>query len=155
VREALPAPGTAARLRRRVTAADIEAFGGAIASSGPMHAGGEWVAQHTPYGEARVAHGFFTAALVSAAIVRFYAEHGLVGALYRTESRFVAPLCAGDEVEVSLTFEGQVPDRPRRIRFATEVRRIDGRVLMTGEVQEHLFSIQGRRLDQQEKEGRA
>jgi acyl dehydratase len=135
-----------------VSAADIEAFGAAIASHGPMHTGGEWVAAHTPYGEARVAHGFFTAALVSAAIVQFYAEHELVGALYRTESRFVAPLCAGDEVEVTLTFAGQVPDRPRRLRFTTQVARTDGHVLMTGEVQEHLFSIRGRRLDQREKE---
>ena len=153
MRDSLPPPGAATRLLRTVTAADIEAFGAAIASDGPMHAGGSWVAENTPYGEARVAHGFFTAALVSAAIVSFYAEHGLVGALCRTESRFLAPLCAGDDVEVALTFHGQVPDRPRRVRFTTEVTRSDGRILMTGEVQEHLFSIRGRRLDQWEKEG--
>lgn len=117
---------------------DIDRFADAIESHHPIHMSPAWVAGQTHFGGGRLVHGVMTAALVSRALVRFLDRHDLKGAICYTQSKFIAPVRAGDTVTIKLTYLGTVPGKPR-LRFSTEARNSADKVVMTGEVHEHIF----------------
>ena len=131
-------PGDGETYSRTITSADVQRFADSIESHHPIHESDEF---ETPLGPGRLVHGLMIAALVSRAITAFAVRHNLKGVMSATQSKFVAPVRAGDTVTVKLTYLGLVPGKPR-LRCATEVRNQDGKVVMVGEVQEHIFEEQ-------------
>jgi acyl dehydratase len=130
--------GDSESITRTLTADHIDRFADAIDSHHPIHMNADWVKSETDFGTARVVHGLMTAALVSRTIVNFLDRHKLKGAICFTESKFIAPVHAGDTITITLTYRGQVPDKPR-LSFSTEARNQDGNVMMAGSIQEHIF----------------
>jgi 3-hydroxybutyryl-CoA dehydratase len=118
--------------------ADIDRFADAIGSHHPIHMSKQWVAGQTHFTAGRLVHGVMSAALVSRAIVAFLDRHDLKGAICYTQSKFIAPVYAGDTVTIYLTYLGVVPGKPR-LRFSTETRNGAGDVVMKGEIHEHIF----------------
>ena len=118
-----------------LTNQDIEGFADVIGSHHPIHLSDDF---STPLGPGRLVHGLMLAALVSRAITAFAVRHELKGVMSATQSKFVAPVRAGDTVTLKLTYIGLVPGKPR-LRCATEIRNQDGKVVMVGEVEEHIF----------------
>ena len=131
-------PGDCETYSRTITNADIQRFADVIESHHPIH---ESDAFDTPLGPGRLVHGLMIAALVSRAITAFAVRHDLKGVMSETQSKFVAPVRAGDTLTVKLTYLGLVPGKPR-LRCGTEVRNQDGQVVMVGEVREHIFEEQ-------------
>ena len=120
---------------RTISEADIQRFADVIESHHPIHESDEF---DTPLGPGRLVHGLMLAALISRAITAFAVRHDLKGVMSATQSKFVAPVRAGDTVTVKLTYLGLVPGKPR-LRCGTEVTNQHGKVVMVGEVREHIF----------------
>jgi 3-hydroxybutyryl-CoA dehydratase len=114
-------------LMRTVMATDIALFAQVSGDDNPIHLSDAY-AQTTKFGQ-RIAHGMFTASLVSALMgTRFPGP----GAVYLSQSlNFLAPVKIGDVVVVSVSVLDLVPAR-RRVRLNCEAR-VDNRVVLDGE----------------------
>jgi acyl dehydratase len=130
--------GDSESITRTLTSDHIDRFADSIDSHHPIHMSADWVTTETDFGKGRVVHGLMTAALVSRTIVNFLENRSLKGAICYTESKFISPVKAGDTITIKLTYQGQVPDKPR-LKFATEARNQDGKVVMAGNIHEHIF----------------
>lgn len=130
--------GDSESITRTLTSAHIDRFADSIDSHHPIHMSTDWVMSETDFGTGRVVHGLMTAALVSRTIVNFLENRSLKGAICYTESKFISPVRAGDTVTIKLTYQGQVPNKPR-LKFTTEARNQDGKVVMAGAIHEHIF----------------
>jgi len=110
--------------RKHVSADDIAAFAEISGDRNPIHLSEEFAAQ-TPFG-GRIAHGIFTAGLISAAIATRLPGQGTI---YLGQSlRFVAPVRIGDEVATTVEII-ELIERGRRAKLRCECRVGDTLVL--------------------------
>lgn len=86
--------GMSEAYEKQISSADVEAFAALSGDCNPIHLSDEYAAQ-TPFG-GRIAHGIFTASLISAVIgMRLPGP----GAIYMLQSlRFLAPVRIGERV---------------------------------------------------------
>ena len=108
--------GDRATMTRTFTEADVFAFAGISRDVNPVHVDPHF-AKNTIFKQ-RVAHGMFTASMISAVIAN---ELPGVGTIYLAQTlKFTAPVFLGDEVTVAVE--------------VTEVDREKGRVVLTAEL---------------------
>ena len=112
---------------RTVTSADVIAFAEVSGDRNPIHLSDEFAAK-TPF-RTRIAHGIYTASLISAVIgTRLPGP----GAIYMTQSlKFLAPVRIGDTVDASVEVV-DLSEKGRRATLAC-VCRVDDTVVMEGE----------------------
>ena len=119
--------GQSAMFGRTVTEADIAAFAGVSGDTNPIHLH-DGFARTTRFGQ-RIAHGLYTASLISAVLgTRLPGP----GAVYRSQTlNFHAPVAIGDVVTVTVEVVELVPEG-RKVRLACEAS-VDGRTVLDGE----------------------
>ncbi|WP_372424049.1 MaoC family dehydratase [Salinarimonas chemoclinalis] len=119
--------GAHATLMRTVMEADLARFAEISGDTNPIHLC-ERYAQATRFGQ-RIAHGMFTASLISAILgTRLPGP----GAVYLSQSlQFLAPVRIGDVVCATVEIVELVPER-RRARLFCEAR-VDNRPVLEGE----------------------
>ena len=119
--------GMTERLKKTIASSDVVGFAQLTGDRNPIHLS-EHFAARTPFGR-RIAHGLYTASLISAVLgTRLPGP----GAVYRSQTiNFHAPVKIGDVVTVSVEVVELVP-RGRRVRLACEAR-VDGRLVLDGE----------------------
>lgn len=119
--------GQSARLVRRVTAADVEAFAAVTGDDNPIHLD-EAYAKATPFG-GRIAHGMLSASYISAVLgTRLPGP----GAIYVSQTlNFRRPVRVGDEVAADATVTA-IDAESRRVTLAT-VCRVGAKKVLEGE----------------------
>ncbi len=122
--------GMSESLTKVVSSADVVGFAEITGDRNPIHLS-EHFAAKTPFGT-RIAHGLYTAGLISALLgTRLPGP----GAVYISQSlNFRAPVRIGDTVDVSVTVEELIPEK-RRARLACacavgEMTVLDGEALV-------------------------
>lgn len=110
--------------RKHVSAADVAAFAEISGDRNPIHLDEDFAAK-TPFGGC-IAHGIFTAGLISATIATRLPGQGTI---YIGQSlRFVAPVRIGDEVVTTIEII-ELIERGRRAKLRCECRVGDTLVL--------------------------
>jgi len=119
--------GMVERLSKTVAASDVVGFAEVTGDRNPIHLS-EHFAAKTPFGT-RIAHGLYTASLISAVLgTRLPGP----GAVYISQTlNFRAPVRIGDTVVVSVEVVELVADR-RRARLACTCK-VGGEVVLDGE----------------------
>lgn len=119
--------GLAERLSKTVSASDVVGFAEITGDRNPIHLS-EHFAARTPFG-ARIAHGLYTASLISAVLgTRLPGP----GAVYISQTlNFRAPVRIGDTVDVDVVVAELAPER-RRARLACTCS-VAGEVVLDGE----------------------
>ena len=120
--------GDKATLTRTFSEADVFAFAGVSHDVNPVHVDPHF-AKSTIFKQ-RVAHGMFTASMISALLAN---ELPGVGTIYLSQSlKFTAPVFLGDTVtaEVEVT---QVDREKGRVVFGATLKNQRGEVVLTGE----------------------
>jgi 3-hydroxybutyryl-CoA dehydratase len=114
-------------LMKTVMDSDVVGFARLSGDDNPIHLCDVYAAQ-TRFGQ-RIAHGLYTASLISAVLgTRLPGP----GAVYRSQSvRFRAPVLIGDVVTVTVEVVELVP-AGRKVRLFCEAT-VDGRVVLDGE----------------------
>ena len=122
-------------LMKTVMETDVVGFSRLSGDDNPIHLCDVYAA-HSRFGE-RIAHGLYTASLISAVLgTRLPGP----GAVYRSQTlNFHAPVKIGDVVTVSVDVVELVPEG-RKVRLACEAR-VDGRLVLDGEA---VVSVPGR-----------
>src|SRR5918996_985031 len=122
--------GMAETLEKTVSASDVVGFAQLTGDRNPIHLS-EHFAARTPFGK-RIAHGLYTASLISAVLgTRLPGP----GAVYISQTlNFRAPVKIGDTVEVTVTVTELIPER-RCARLSCTCRVgdevvLDGRALV-------------------------
>ncbi len=92
-------PGMTATFSKTITEADIVMFAGVSGDNNAIHINEEFAAS-TPFG-GRIAHGFLTASVISAAIAGRLPGPGSI--YLEQKMRFVAPVRPGDTVHACVT----------------------------------------------------
>src|SRR5579884_2382897 len=121
------APGMTETLRKTVHAADVVGFAEVTGDRNPIHLS-EHFAAKTPFGT-RIAHGLYTASLISAVLgTRLPGP----GAVYVSQTlNFRAPVRIGDTVEVTVTVAELVSDKCRARLTCTCT--VAGEIVLDGE----------------------
>jgi 3-hydroxybutyryl-CoA dehydratase len=121
------AVGMTERLSRTVASSDVVGFAEVTGDRNPIHLS-EHFAAKTPFGT-RIAHGLYTASLISAVLgTRLPGP----GAVYVSQTlNFRAPVKIGDTVEVSVAVAELLPEK-FRARLAC-VCSVEGEVVLDGE----------------------
>jgi len=121
------AVGMTERLSKTVDASDVVGFAAVTGDRNPIHLS-EHFAAKTPFGT-RIAHGLYTASLISAVLgTRLPGP----GAVYVSQTlNFRAPVKIGDTVEVTVAVAELVADK-RRARLACTCR-VGEEVVLDGE----------------------
>jgi len=114
-------------LMKTVMETDVVGFARISGDDNPIHLCDVYAAQ-SRFGE-RIAHGLYTASLISAVLgTRLPGP----GAVYRSQTlNFHAPVKIGDVVDVAVEVVELVP-KGRKVRLACEAR-VDGRLVLDGE----------------------
>lgn len=114
-------------LLKTVTSVDVARFAELSGDHNPIHLS-EHFARKTRFGS-RIAHGIYTASLISAIIgTRLPGP----GAVYLSQSlSFKAPVMIGDVIEASVEVVEMI-DKGRRVRLHCECR-VDGKLVLDGE----------------------
>jgi 3-hydroxybutyryl-CoA dehydratase len=114
-------------LMKTVMETDVVGFARISGDDNPIHLCDVYAAQ-SRFGE-RIAHGLYTASLISAVLgTRLPGP----GAVYRSQTlNFHAPVKIGDVVDVTVEVVELVP-KGRKVRLACEAR-VDGRLVLDGE----------------------
>ena len=114
-------------LSKTISSADVVGFAQLTGDRNPIHLSEHFAAQ-TSFGR-RVAHGLYTASLISAVLgTRLPGP----GAIYISQTlNFRAPVRIGDTVDVTVTVVGLNPDRQRAT--LTCVCRVGDEVVLEGE----------------------
>jgi 3-hydroxybutyryl-CoA dehydratase len=101
--------GMTERLSKMVASSDVVGFAEVTGDRNPIHLS-EHFAAKTPF-KTRIAHGLYTASLISAVLgTRLPGP----GAVYISQTlNFRAPVKSGDTVEVSVTVAELIPERQR------------------------------------------
>jgi 3-hydroxybutyryl-CoA dehydratase len=101
--------GMSERLSKTIASSDVVGFAEVTGDRNPIHLS-EHFAARTPFGT-RIAHGLYTASLISAVLgTRLPGP----GAVYISQTlNFRAPVRIGDTVEVEVTVAELIPDRRR------------------------------------------
>lgn len=117
-------------LSKTISSSDVVGFAEVTGDRNPIHLS-EHFAAHTQFGT-RIAHGLYTASLISAVLgTRLPGP----GAVYISQTlNFRAPVRIGDTVEVTITVTDLIPER-RRARLSCTCRVgdaivLDGRALV-------------------------
>ncbi|AXK80101.1 acyl dehydratase [Pseudolabrys taiwanensis] len=119
--------GMTETLRKTIESSDVVGFAEVTGDRNPIHLSEHFAAQ-TPFGT-RIAHGLYTASLISAVLgTRLPGP----GAVYISQTlNFQAPVKIGDTVEVKVTVAELMPER-RRARLECTCS-VDGEVVLHGE----------------------
>ncbi len=119
--------GMSDRLEKTVSSADVVGFAEITGDHNPIHLS-EHFAARTPFGT-RIAHGLYTAGLISAVLgTRLPGP----GAVYMSQTlNFRAPVRIGDTVVVEVSVAELFPEK-RRARLACTCS-VDGEVVLDGE----------------------
>lgn len=119
--------GLSASINRTISAADVEQFAALSGDTNPVHLDDDYAAS-TNFG-ARIVHGMFSAALISAVAGTKLPGPG---AVYLDQSlKFRRPIYLGDEVEATLTVSA-IDTRRNRVTMKTLVS-CNGKPAVTGE----------------------
>ena len=124
--------GMTERLKKTIAASDVVGFAQLTGDRNPIHLS-EHFAARTPFGR-RIAHGFYTASLISAVLgTRLPGP----GALYIAQAlNFRAPVKIGDTVTVIVTVAELMQEKSRaRLTCVCKVGRqvvLDGEALVKG-----------------------
>jgi len=124
--------------RKQVKSSDVVGFAEISGDRNPIHLS-EHFAAKTPFG-GRIAHGLYTASLISAVIgTRLPGP----GAIYISQTlRFLAPVRIGDTVEASVEIVELVEQR-RRAKLKCECK-VDAILVLEGEAEVKIPSREGR-----------
>jgi 3-hydroxybutyryl-CoA dehydratase len=119
--------GMTERLSKTVSSSDVVGFAEVTGDRNPIHLS-EHFAAKTPFGT-RIAHGLYTASLISAVLgTRLPGP----GAVYISQTlNFRAPVKIGDTVEVTVAVAELVPTRFRARLTCT--CSVDGEIVLDGE----------------------
>ncbi|MBN9049833.1 MAG: MaoC family dehydratase [Rhizobiales bacterium] len=119
--------GMTERLSKTVDASDVVGFAAISGDRNPIHLS-EHFAAKTPFGT-RIAHGLYTASLISAVLgTRLPGP----GAVYMSQTlNFRAPVKIGDTVDVIVEVIDLVPEK-HRARLSC-ICKVDGEVVLDGE----------------------
>lgn len=120
--------GMSASFAKTVTEADIVLFAGVSGDNNAVHTNEEF-AKTTPFG-GRIAHGFLTASVISAAVANRLPGPGTV--YLGQQLRFCAPVRPGDTVHALVTVKSVDLLRARAV--LDTVCRVGNRVVIEGEV---------------------
>jgi 3-hydroxybutyryl-CoA dehydratase len=119
--------GLTETLRKTIDSADVVGFAEVTGDRNPIHLS-EHFAAKTPFGT-RIAHGLYTASLISAVLGTLLPGPG---AVYISQTlNFRAPVKIGDTVEVTVTVAELMPDK-RRARL-TCTCSVGDEVVLDGE----------------------
>ena len=120
-------PGMKDSLLRTVMASTVEQFAAISGDDNPIHLSDDFAAT-TRFGQ-RIAHGMFTASLISAVIgTRLPGP----GAVYLSQTlKFLAPVKIGDVV-VATVEVAEMVEKGRRVRLDCQCL-VDGRLVLEGE----------------------
>jgi 3-hydroxybutyryl-CoA dehydratase len=119
--------GMAASFAKTITEADIILFAGASGDNNAIHINEEF-ARGTPFG-GRIAHGFLTASVISAAIANRLPGPGTV--YISQQLNFRAPVRPGDTVRADVVVKEMIQDRSRVV--LETVCRVGGTIVIEGE----------------------
>lgn len=122
-------PGLSATFSKTITEADIVLFAGVSGDNNAVHVNEEFAAT-TPFG-GRIAHGFLTASVISAAVANRLPGPGTI--YLGQQMRFKAPVRPGDTVHAQVTVVSVDEARARAV-LAT-VCRVRDTVVIEGEAQ--------------------
>lgn len=119
--------GQSASYRRTVSASDVVGFAEISGDRNPVHLS-EHFAATTPF-KSRIAHGLYTASLISAVLgTRLPGP----GAIYLSQTlKFLAPVHIDDVVDVRVEVVELIPQKSRA-RLACSCA-VDGKTVLTGE----------------------
>jgi 3-hydroxybutyryl-CoA dehydratase len=119
--------GMSETIKKTIDSSDVVGFAAVTGDRNPIHLS-EHFAAKTPFGT-RIAHGLYTASLISAVLgTRLPGP----GAVYISQTlNFRAPVKIGDTVEVSVTVSELMAEK-RRARL-TCTCAVDGEVVLDGE----------------------
>ena len=119
--------GMTEALKKTIDSSDVAGFAEVTGDRNPIHLS-EHFAAKTPFGT-RIAHGLYTASLISAVLgTRLPGP----GAVYISQTlNFRAPVKIGDTVEVSVEVAELIPEKSRA-RLACKCL-VDGEVVLDGE----------------------
>jgi 3-hydroxybutyryl-CoA dehydratase len=120
--------GDSVWLRRTVTDADIANFAGVSGDFNALHTDEEY-AKNTMF-KGRIAHGFFTATLITNLIGNRLPGPGSV--YMKQEVRFLAPVRVGDTITGEVEVIEKMPEK-KRIRLKTTVSNQKDEVVLDGE----------------------
>ncbi len=120
-------PGMHATYSKTITEADIVLFAGVSGDNNAMHTNEEF-AQTTPFG-GRIAHGFLTASVISAAVANRLPGPGTV--YLAQQMRFKAPVRPGDTVHATVSVVSLDEAKARAV-LAT-ICRVGDTVVIEGE----------------------
>jgi 3-hydroxybutyryl-CoA dehydratase len=119
--------GMSETLKKTIDSSDVVGFAAVTGDRNPIHLS-EHFAAKTPFGT-RIAHGLYTASLISAVLgTRLPGP----GAVYISQTlNFRAPVKIGDTVDVNVTVAELIPDK-RRARLACQCT-VGDEVVLDGE----------------------
>ena len=120
-------PGMTATFSKTITEADIVLFAGVSGDNNAVHVNEEFAAT-TPFG-GRIAHGFLTASVISAAVANRLPGPGTI--YLEQQMRFKAPVRPGDTVHACVTVLS-VETAKARTALST-ICRVNGTVVVEGE----------------------
>ena len=119
--------GMSASFAKTITEADIVLFAGVSGDNNAVHTNEEFAAT-TPFG-GRIAHGFLTASVISAAVANRLPGPGTV--YLGQQMRFLAPVRPGDTVQATVTVKSVNLEKARAV--LETVCRVRGVVVIDGE----------------------
>ena len=135
----LPVLGASASLDKTVTEADVVAFAAVSLDANPVHLD-EAYAATTRFG-GRIAHGFLTASVISAAVANRLPGPGTI--YLGQQMRFKAPVRPGDTVHACVTVVSIDPEKARAV--LSTVCRVRDTVVIEGEATVKTTSRAGRK----------
>jgi 3-hydroxybutyryl-CoA dehydratase len=119
--------GMTASFAKTITEADIVLFAGVSGDNNAVHTNEEFAAT-TAFG-GRIAHGFLTASVISAAVANRLPGPGTV--YLGQQMRFVAPVKPGDTVKATVTVKSIHLEKARAV--LDTVCRVGSQVVIEGE----------------------
>ncbi len=119
--------GMSATFAKTITEADIILFAGASGDNNAIHINDEF-AKGTPFG-GRIAHGFLTASVISAAVANRLPGPGTI--YLSQQMSFRAPVRPGDTVHAQVSVKNVVRERSRVV--LETVCRVGDTVVIDGE----------------------
>jgi 3-hydroxybutyryl-CoA dehydratase len=119
--------GMTATYAKTISEADIVLFAGVSGDNNAVHTNEEF-ARSTPFG-GRIAHGFLTASVISAAVANRLPGPGTV--YLGQEMRFKAPVRPGDTVHATVTIKAI--DLAKARATLETVCRVGGKAVIEGE----------------------
>ena len=119
--------GERASFAKTVTESDVTTFAGLIGDFNPIHVDAEY-ARKSRFGQ-RVAHGMFTAGLISAVLGNKLPGPGSIYLSQQLE--FLAPVFIGDTITAEVSVSAWRPEK-RIITLKTDAYNQEGRQVVTG-----------------------